>query len=492
MGINTPLISKTHFMMGMQCELRLWYQVYRRDLIPEVDSATQAKFDTGHLVGDLARKVFPNGKLVESDYLHHTESIELTKVLINNKSVLAIFEAGFLFDDVRVRVDVLKREAANKWTLIEVKSTNSVKEEHYYDAGIQRHVLNGSGINLVATSLMHLNRDYVFDGKELDLDNLFIIEDISEAVVQYQADTLERLETFKAVLRSKTPPKVEPGSQCTGCEFYGHCTKNVPEHWILNLPRIGQERFDSLIKMGIRDIASIPDTFPLTASQALIRECTLTGKEYLDPDLHDSLDGLKYPIHFLDFETIMPAIPRYAGTRPYQQIPFQWSLHILSEDETLKHFEFLHDGDTDPRLELTKALLDAIGAEGSVIHYTPFETTVLRGLAQALPKYERQINKIIARLWDICAALRKYYYHPKFHGSYSIKQVLPALVPKMSYADMEIQDGTMASFEYFKMISPNMPESERARIRKALLTYCGQDSLGMVEVFRALMKRAEN
>jgi len=490
MGINTPLLSKSRFMMGMQCELRLWYQVYRRDLIRGTGPATQAKFDTGHLLGDLARQVFPNGKLVESDHLHHEESVEITKTLINDKSVPAIFEAGFLFDDIRVRVDVLKREAANKWTLIEVKSTNSVKEDHYYDAGIQRHVLNGSGVNLKATSLMHLNRDYLFDGKELDLDNLFIIEDISEAVVQYQADTLEHLEAFKAVLRSKKPPNIEPGSQCTGCEFYGHCTKDVPEHWILNLPRIGQERFDSLIEMGIRDIASIPDNFPLTASQALIRECTLTGKEYMDPDLHDSLDGLQYPIHFLDFETIMPAIPRYAGTRPYQQIPFQWSLDILQEDGTLEHFEYLHDSDTDPRPQLTNALLKAIKPSGTIIHYAPFETTVLKKLAEEFPQYKKQIPIILERLWDLCRTIQKHYYHPKFHGSYSIKNVLPALVPKMSYSDMEIGNGSMASLEYLRMIDPKTDASERERIRKDLLAYCGQDTLGMVEVFKALKKKA--
>jgi predicted RecB family nuclease len=264
----------------------------------------------------------------------------------------------------------------------------------------------------------------------------------------------------------------------------------MPKFWVYNISGIGQNKLDELAQMKIQDISNIPSNFPLSEIQDRIRESVTGQQEYISEDLESELHDLDYPVHFLDFETIGPAIPRYAGTRPYQTIPFQWSDHILYENGNLEHREYLCNEDKDPREEFTQTLLDALGTEGSIVIYTSYETGVLNSLIEHFPQYADKLQSVIDRFKDLYAIIRNHYYHPKFYGSFSLKYVLPALVPEMSYENLSIHEGMQASLDYLRMIDSSTPEDEKARIRSDLLTYCGQDTLAMVKIRDELLSRA--
>jgi hypothetical protein len=223
--------------------------------------------------------------------------------------------------------------------------------------------------------------------------------------------------------------------------------------------------------------------------QERIRRCVVRGREYISEKLQEDLLVVAYPIHFLDFETIGPAIPRYTNTRPYQTIPFQWSDHILHRDESLDHREYLCSEDKDPRKEFTQSLLDILGKEGSIVTYTSYEEGIIRDLADYLPRLRNELMGLLDRLKDLHAMIRTYYYHPGFHGSFSLKAVLPALVPDMDYGDLEIQEGQLAGLKYLRMIDPSSSHHEKQKIRGDLLAYCGRDTLAMVTIRQELTKK---
>jgi predicted RecB family nuclease len=263
----------------------------------------------------------------------------------------------------------------------------------------------------------------------------------------------------------------------------------MPEHWVMNLTGIGQNTLNELKAMGIEDIRDLPETFPLSEIQKRIKKCVKNNKEHLSKDLKDELNDMEYPLHFLDFETLGPAIPRYTGTRPYQTIPFQWSDHILYEDGTIEHREYLCEEDTDPREAFTLSLLQALGVKGSVVTYTSYEEGILRDLAKELTEYRDQLHALLYRIKDLHQIIRKHYYHPGFHGSFSLKSVLPAILPEMSYENLEIQEGQMASLEYVKMMDPATPIEEKEKIKRDLLTYCGHDTRAMLKIREMLISR---
>jgi len=487
--MKSNFLSKSRFMAGLQCYLRLWFQCYRRDLIPDTDTATQYRFDIGQEVGKLATELFHGGKLVESDHFHHEESVEITAQILGKKAIPAIFEAGFFYDDVRIRVDVLQRSKNEKLNLIEVKSSTSAKDDYIYDAGIQYHVLTGSGVDIDRIKILHLNNEYVYNGQKLDLSQLFAFTDITDTALDAQPEIIELLNQLKEVVSLRDQPDIAPGKQCKDCEFFDHCSKDLPKHWILKLPRLSEKKYLELREMQIKDINDIPEDFPLSANQERIRECVTKQKEYTGPGLGQALNEPEFPLYFLDFETISPAIPRYADTRPYQMIPFQWSLHVLHENGELEHYEYLHADDTDPRTRLAESLINNIGLVGTIVHYTSFESTILRKLGEEFPNYRSDIDKLLKRLWDLKIVISQNYYHPNFYGSFSIKTVMPTLVPGLSYENLQIQEGSMASVEYLRMIDRDTDLNEKAKIRQGLIKYCEQDTLGMVEIFRVLKEK---
>jgi Domain of unknown function(DUF2779) len=241
--------------------------------------------------------------------------------------------------------------------------------------------------------------------------------------------------------------------------------------------------------MGIMDIRDIPGSFPLSETQERIRTCVKEDRAFGDPDLKRELEDVRYPAHFLDFETVGPAIPKYRGTRPYQAIPFQWSDHILKDDGCLEHREFLHEGTDDPREAFARTLLDVLGREGTIFTYTGYEEVIIRGLAEDLAHHRDRLLETLDRIKDLHKAISKRYYHAGFHGSFSVKSVLPALLPEMAYDDLAIQDGQQAGLAYLKMADPLTPWEERERIKVDLLAYCGHDTLAMVKIREELLKQ---
>jgi predicted RecB family nuclease len=446
----------------------------------------------GHEVGLLATKLYPDGLYVAEDYLHHPEAQKTTESAISNPDVPAIFEGAFAFNDVRIRVDILQRLENDRWNLIEVKSSTSAKEVYVVDAAIQYYVLNGAGIALDRAGILHLNNQYVYDGAQLDLQQLFHFTDLTAEIGQKQFTIALQLENLKSVISSDSPPSISPSRHCLTpykCEFWEHCTRDKPDFWVMGLAGITNRKFLDLAEIGVETIDSIPENFPLTALQEQIRQCVTSNREFISPDLRSELLDVEYPIHFLDFETIAPAVPRYAATRPYETVPFQWSDHILFEDGHVKHREYLCMEDRDPRAEFTETLLEALGDEGTIFTYTGYEKVIVRGLARFLPQLEESLLSLTPRFKDLYAIIRRHYYNPLFHGSFSLKYVLPALVPSMSYEKLSIQEGSLASLEYMRMIDLATPAGEKERIRKDLLEYCGVDTLGMVMIRDELLKQ---
>ncbi|RLB80935.1 MAG: DUF2779 domain-containing protein [Deltaproteobacteria bacterium] len=421
-----PKLSKFRFVAGLQCPLRLWHLCYNPELATQVSPVQQAIFDIGHEVGRLATRLYPGGVLIEEDHLHHDEATKSTLAALKDQSVRAIFEGAFLYDGVRVRADILERLDDGRWNLIEVKSSTSVKDYHLPDVAVQYHVLKGSGLRIAKAGIMHLNNQYIFDGKDLDLESLFSFVDLTEEVLDIQNEIPSRIAELKEVLAGTVPPEIAPCRACNSpysCDFWEHCTAKKPEFWVIQLSGITQKKLDQLEELGIEDIRNIPGSFPLSEIQERIRNCVASGADFIAPEITGELMDVQYPVHFLDFETISPAIPRYTGTRPYQTIPFQWSDHILSKDGTLKQREYLCEEDKDPREEFAGTLLETLGNRGTIIVYTSYEKRIIEDLAELLPQYHTELLAVLDRFKDLHALVRKHVYHPEFHGSFSLKSV---------------------------------------------------------------------
>lgn len=488
-----PLLSKSRFGAGLQCPKRLYLECYSPELAEPPSISQQALMEAGIAVGELARQTFPEGCLIEEPYYQHDAAVTTTLRALADHSLAAIYEAAFTFDGVRIRADVLGRNADESFDLVEVKSSTSVKQEHIPDVAIQRYVLDGSGIAVRRACLLHIDNTYVYDGGAYDLARLFHVEDVTDEARDFvTSEVSSALAEMKEVLRRDNPPELEIGRQCSypyRCEFYRHCREGAPEHHIEQLPRATRGLLQSLLDAGIRDIRSIPEGFPgVSGNQLRVRDCVIRGQPYVGADLAAALSAAKHPLHFLDFETFGPALPVYPGTRPYQAIPFQWSLHLRDSAGNLTHCSFLHDGEGDPREPFVLSLLDAIEPQGSIVVYTGFEQNRLKELAAAFPQYSDHLMALCDRMLDLHAVIRAHYYHPGFHGSYSMKSVLPAVVPELGYGDLEIQEGTHASVAFAQMIAPETQESERQQLRQALLDYCQRDTEAMVRIYDALLR----
>ncbi|MCW5799530.1 MAG: DUF2779 domain-containing protein [Nitrospira sp.] len=486
-------LSKSRYLSGLQCHKRLYLEVHAPGLATKPDAATQAILDMGTDLGELARQRFPGGRLVTAGYRQSQEALAQTADLLQDPTILAIFEGAFQFNQVLVRVDVLQRVGMDDlgrptWRLVEVKSSTKVKATHVDDLTIQSYVLEGLGHVLADICLMHVNTQYVFDGRRLDLDQLFGLRSLAETVRPRLAEVPARLADMQAMLEAMSAPGITPDEHCQSpyeCPFWAHCIENKPARWIYHLPG-SSKTVIQLRELGVETIDEIPDSVPLTVVQRRVKE----NREWVGEGLRSALETIVYPVHHLDFETFMPAVPKFVDTRPYQVIPTQWSNHIEQPDGSLAHAEFLCRDERDPREELAMTLLESLGQTGSICVYSSYERSVLERLAEDVPSLRKDLKRVVARLWDLHVVIRDHYYHPDFEGSYSIKTVLPAVVPSLSYADLVIRDGGVAACEYSRMIFTVTDWIEKAQIQEALLRYCERDTLAMVELRRALRKRA--
>lgn len=340
-------ISKSKYIAGVQCLKRLYLQVHEPELSAEPDASAQAVMEQGREVGLLARRLFPGGVEVCGDG-GLEQAIRTTQELIANPEVPAIFEGAFENQGVVVKTDILQRRKDNRWRLIEVKSTTDLKDQHLDDVAIQSRVVSRSGVDLASSCLAHVNRNYVFDGGRIDPWRFFRIKNLTRRVDKLKPKLIFQLQAEFAVLAMLKAPDIATGRQCTKpvtCEFFDRCNTPRPDDHVGYLPLIHASAMEELEDMGILSIHDIPDDFLLTERQG--RACTSvqTGEPWFSDDLGIELQSLQYPLYFMDFESVNPAIPRFVGMRPYQQIPFQWSVHVLREPGAEpEHHEFLPDG----------------------------------------------------------------------------------------------------------------------------------------------------
>jgi hypothetical protein len=378
-------ISKSKFVAGVQCLKRLYWQVHQPELATEPDAAVEAIMEQGQEVGLLAHQLFPGGVEVDGSG-GLDEAIRTTQELMANREVPAIFEGTFEHDGVLVRVDILQRRKDNRWRLIEVKSTTDLKDHHLEDVAIQTRVVSRSGVDLASSSLAHVNRNYVFQGGEIDPWRFFRIRNLTRRIEKLQPNLTIQLREEFAALSLPTAPDIAPGDHCVypvTCEFYDRCNLPRPDDHVGCLPRIHANKVEELKSMGIDSIHGIPDDFPLNERQRHACTSVQTGEPWFSPELGKELESLHYPLYFMDFETVNPAIPRFPGLRPYQHFPFQYSVHVQREPGAApEHYEFLATDGSDPRREFITSLCVALGEGGTVVVYhQPFEEPRLSELA---------------------------------------------------------------------------------------------------------------
>ena len=484
------LLSKSSFIKGIQCDKQLYLYKYHYDWMDEVSESQQLIFNRGHDVGELAQKLFPGGIKATEDPRKAAQAIERTTELIENGTKV-IYEAAFVFDEVLVIADIMVWDG-NIWNIYEVKSSTSISDTYYQDAAIQYYVISNC-LNVKDISIVYLNNQYVRNG-EIELQKQFNTESVKDKVSEMQDLTKSELTRLKKVLMGKEIPKIEIGPHCSNpyqCSFWGHCWKDIPEYSVFNIAGLRGDKKFELYELGHIKLEDVPEDYPLSKTQRLQIESHIEKKSVLDKDnIKKFLSSISYPVYYMDFETFMPAIPKFDGTRPYQQIPFQYSLHYQeTPNGKVEHDEFLADAAGDPREPFLKKLLEDTKEPGIILVYNKaFEITRMKELAADFPKYAKETEERIERIFDLMQPFqKKYYYTPDMLGSYSIKSVLPALVPDMSYKGMEIADGGTASAA-FESLFYEEDAFRIKEIRENLLKYCGMDTLAMVKLLNVLQK----
>jgi hypothetical protein len=483
------LLSKTRYLNGLQCLKYLWLIYHDPQKVPGPDASTQQMFDQGHLVGELARRLFPDGINIPSE--NFKLNLDLTRR--NLSAGKPLFEAGFMVNNLFSRLDILKPSFRNSWTIIEVKSSTSVKDENYQDVSFQKYCAEKSGLIISKCYLAFINNQYVKKG-EIDPGQFFTIQDITDQVEAASEGIESRIATMFEIALSRQRPDMPVGVFCHtpyDCPVTD-CWEKMPENNIFSLYRGGKKCFD-LYYSGVLKIKDIPELTKLSRPQEIQKWCDVMDAPHIEGGpLREFLGSLQPPVHYLDFETINPAVPLFDGVRPYQRVPFQFSLHITGGKGGIRHYSFLADGTGDPRPQFLQKLKQTIGPVGSIVTYNQsFEEGVLKELSAAFPEYSTWIEDIRKRLVDLLAPFQNFhYYHPQQNGSASIKNVLPVLTGQ-GYKGMAIADGEAASRTYLDITWGEVTAEERERVRSDLEKYCGLDTEGMIWIVEKLKQIAK-
>jgi Domain of unknown function(DUF2779) len=452
------MLSKSKYVRGTNCLKNLWMYVHKT-VVVETSEAQEAIFQMGHNVGELAQSYFPNGVLaVQKNEYPNAATAGYTKALIE-KGASTIYEATFMYDNIVVAVDVLHK-IGNTWYFFEVKASTAVKDYHYTDVAIQYYVMQNSLMqwhfqkgNTLEANVMFLNNQYVRQG-ELDVKQLFTYENVTAAIQEMQADIAPNTRDMRIMLNAEMP-MVAMGKQCTHpftCEFYDHC-------YAIENEAIEEEIVEVDDKVNINTKA-----------------------------ITEFVKGITYPLGFLDFETIMPAIPEYDESRPYQQLVFQYSLHVIQKhDSAVTHAECLADETEDPRLTIIKKMIvDTKNLQTILVYNIGFERTRINEMIRDFPKYEMSLIALREKLVDLMPIFRYHYRTGNMGKRYSIKVVLPALFPTMNYDDLEIGNGGDASNTFYNLYKSNFDEATITAKRNALIEYCTMDTLAMVKLWEKI------
>lgn len=481
MATQHARLSKSKIMAARQCLKRLHLETHRADL-KVISAVTQAAFDTGHKVGETARQIFAADGSV---YLPFEAGIQFllkkTARLLANEPEAPIFEATLQYQGVLVRIDALLPDG-DRWRIVEVKASTSVKEEHVFDCAIQRWVFAGLGYPLSSISVAYVDNTFVYPGSE-NYDGLLREEDQTEATAALLPAVPEWVLKAREAVGPQVP-EVAVGQHCGrpyDCPFIAHCWPATPEYPVQGLGG-SKAKLGEFIAAGFVDVRDVPAA-RLTEKQKRIQSITATGAQELLPAARQQLDELPYPRYFLDFETISPAVPIWPDTRPYEVLPFQWSCHYEEKAGQLAHAEFLDLSGEPPLRRVAESLLRVLGREGPVFMYTSYEERVIRGLADRYEDLAPGLSAIIARLVDLQPIAQRNFYHPVMAGSWSLKAILPAISEDGAYSKLSgIQDGMEASEGYFEAINGATSERRKAELRRQLLAYCQFDTEAMVRL----------
>ncbi len=470
--MNLPILSKSSFIRGLQCHKSLWLHLNQPDERDDISVQQQLIFDTGHSVGFLAQQRFPGGiDASRGDHADVAGAIAYTQELIALGQPV-IYEAAFGDGETLCYMDILVHEP-DGWAAYEVKASTRVKEYQINDVAFQYAVITRSGLPLKRISLVHLNNQYIRRG-DLDLTQLFTVEPMTARILPMQDRIAGSLRGMQQMLATGAIPAIGMGPHCRRpftCDFWDYCMREIPVE---------------------------TDCRPSPAFPAANRNAETDGSPSLpvapihnQPALDQFTANLNHPLYFIDFETIQFAVPRYDESRPYQQIPFQWSVHLQqTPNGPLEHFEFLGTPPEDPRPQFIRSLLACLNETGTIIVWNQaFECTRLREIARDFPEFRDPIDRLLPRIADLMVPFRRKVqtagrpslHTPEMNGSYSLKAVLPALVPDLSYEDLEIREGGMASMVYESLYSDTDSNSIISK-RESLLKYCCMDTRATVEI----------
>lgn len=456
----------------------------------ELSEMQKAIFKRGTDVGELARMLFPGGEVAaQGNPPDYDKALKRTKELIDNGANV-IYEAAFMINKVLSIADIAVRKN-DYWFIYEVKSSTSVSETYINDAALQYYVISHIGINVRDFFIVYINNQYVRKD-QLNLKELFVSESVLESILPLQDIVKENVGRFKKLLMQKRIPNIDIGEHCYSpykCSFFNYCRKHIPTDSIFDFSGMHLTKKYELYKGGIIKLDNVPENFALSKSNKLQLEVYQRSKPFIDKKaVKNFISNLDLSLFFMDFETFQPAVPLFDNSRPFQQIPFQYSIHLKEKNSSeLKHFQFLAEPGEDPRLKFIESLLkDVKGKEHIIVYNKAFEITRLKEIARDFPQYSDEIQKLILRIKDLMVPFqKKYYYVPEMKGSYSIKAVLPALVPDLNYDRLEINEGGLASMAYERL----QTETDLmfiADVKQQLLEYCKIDTLGMVKILEKL------
>lgn len=480
----SPRLSKSRFTSGLQCHKKLWWEVHEPDA-PELqpDKVLQDLFDQGRQVGEAARARYPGGVLIDLPHHAGAERVAATKKALA-EGAPAVFEATFIADNTFVAIDVLEKRG-DGYRLTEVKSSTSQKDEHIPDVAVQAQVAAACGVNVTAAEVLHLNKEF----RHPDSGDLFARTDVTAQVAAFVGQVPDEIARQRKMLAGPLPD-VAIGAHCfepRDCPFIGRCWPHGADH-IGNLAGVGPKKTVAYLERGITAISDLPKTEKLNFTQKRQLKAMAEKRVIVEPTLARELEPFTARLGFLDFETIIRAIPVWPGMAPWQQAAAQFSYHERQPDGTYTHAAFLAEGPGDARPPLAQAMVRATRSADRVVTYTPFEKTRIRELQRAVPDLATELAALEGKLIDLHPVVKNCVYHPDFRGSFSLKDILTPLVPELTYNDLVIVDGRVASVEIARLlfVADKIPQHERDRVRHELLDYCQRDTWAMVKLVEKL------
>ncbi|MFL9913992.1 DUF2779 domain-containing protein [Paraburkholderia fungorum] len=484
---RTYRLSKSKIMSGLQCHKRLWLEMHKRELA-QVSPESEHIFRMGHLFGDRARELMGPGELVghERDIVRALDETPAALACASANGTV-VYEAAFSYRDVVSRADGFA-PYLDGWHMIEVKAATSDKAYFYLDCALQAWVAEGAGYPVRRVTLAYTNNQFVYAGGE-NYAGLLRELDVTSKVAQLKASVdgiVGQLQTMLA----RDEPDIRTGGHCSSpyeCPFISYCRSQEPPPAEFPVEIFHRITARKLRQAGYTNALEVPETALGSARNLLILRASREGAPYIAPSAQQFLRTRPYPRYFLDFETMSSSVPFWAGTRPYQQIPFQWSCHVETAPGILTHHEFLDLSGELPAREFVRSLIETVGTEGPVIVYSTFERTRLRELCELVPECRDELQAIMRRLLDLLQVVRSGYYHPAMKGSFSIKQVVPTLCPELEYTSLnDVADGGAAQRAWWAAVDASTSALERLELRGRLLEYCKRDTLAMVAVYGGL------